>query len=49
MTPLRAAKAHCDNYSRTAPVLGSRSRRDLSMYRFRKEGLPCLLCIGERC
>ena len=49
MTPLRAAKAHCDNYQQDGSCLGIAFRRDLSMYRFRKEGLPCLLCTGERC
>jgi hypothetical protein len=49
MTPLQAAKAHCDNYQQDGSCLGIASRGDLSMYRFRKEGLPCLLCSGERC
>jgi hypothetical protein len=49
MTPLRAAKAHCANYQQDGSCLGIALRDDLSMYRFRKEGLPCLLCSGERC
>ena len=49
MTPLQAAKAHCDNYQQDGSCLGIASRGDLSMYRFRKEGLPCHLCGGERC
>jgi len=49
MTPLQAAKAHCDNYQSDGSCLGIRLRDDLSMYRFRKEGLPCLLCDGQRC
>jgi hypothetical protein len=49
MTPLRAAKAQCDNYQPDGSCLGIASRGDLSMYRFRKEGLPCHLCSGERC
>jgi hypothetical protein len=48
MTPLRAAKAQCDNYQPDGSCLGIASRGDLSMYRFRKEGLPCHLCSGER-
>jgi hypothetical protein len=49
MTPLRAAKAQCDNYQPDGSCLGITSRGDLSMYRFRKEGLPCHLGSGERC
>ena len=49
MTPLRAAKAHCANYQPDGSCLGIAFGGDLSMYRFRKEGLPCLLCSGERC
>ena len=49
MTPLQAAKAHCDNYQSDSSCLGIGLRGDLSMYRFRKEGLPCLLCDGQRC
>jgi len=49
MTPLQAAKAHCANYQLDGLCLGIAFRNDLSMYRFRKEGLPCLLCEGQRC
>jgi len=49
MTPLQAAKAHCANYQPNGSCLGIAFRGNLSMYRFRKEGLPCLLCNGERC
>ena len=49
MTPLGAAKAHCDNYQQDGSCLGIASKGDLSMYRLRKEGLPCRLCNGERC
>ena len=49
MTPLRAARAHCANYQPDGSCLGIALGGDLSMYRFRKEGLPCLLCSGERC
>src|SRR5215472_11527363 len=49
MTPPQAAKAHCDNYQSDNSRLGIRLRDDLSMYRFRKEGFPCLLCEGQRC
>src|SRR5215472_10312177 len=49
MTPPQAAKAHCDNYQSDNSRLGIRLKDDLSMYRFRKEGLPCLLCDGQRC
>src|SRR4030095_668669 len=48
-TPLQGAKAHCANYQPDGSCLGIAFRRNLSMYRFRKEGLPCLLCSGERC
>src|SRR6266480_4698750 len=49
MTPLQAARAHCANCQKDGSCLGIAFRDDLSMYRFRKEGLPCLLCGGERC
>jgi len=49
MTPLRAAKAHCANYQPDSSCLGIAFRDDLSMYRFRKEGLPCLLRNCEAC
>ena len=49
MTPLGAVKAHCANYQQDGSCLGIAFRDDLSMYRFRREGLPCLLCTGERC
>src|SRR5262249_23858996 len=49
MTPLQAAKVHCPNYQLDGSCLGIAFRNDLSMYRFRKEGLPCLLCEGQRC
>jgi hypothetical protein len=49
MTPLQAARAHCANYQQDGSCLGIGFHDDLSMYRFRKEGLPCLLCSGERC
>jgi hypothetical protein len=49
MTPLQAAKAHCANYQPDSSCLGIAFEDDLSMFRFRKEGLPCLLCSGERC
>ena len=49
MTPPQAAKAHCDNYQSDNSRLGIRLKDDLSMYRFRKEGLTCLLCDGQRC
>src|SRR5262245_44168879 len=49
MTLLGAAKAHCDNYQTDGSCLGIRIRDDLSLYRFRKEGLPCLLADRERC
>ena len=45
MTPLQAAKAHCANYQPDGSCLGI----VFGVYRFRKEGLPCLLCSGERC
>jgi len=49
MTPLQSAKQHCDNYQANGTCLGIAFRDDLSMYRFRNEGLPCLLCEGRRC
>jgi len=49
MTPLQAAKAHCANYQPGGSCLGIAFRDDLSMYRFRKEGLPCLLRNCEAC
>src|SRR5262249_30697463 len=49
MTPLQAAKAHCANYQHDGSCLGVAFRDDLSMYRFRKEGLPCLLGTCEAC
>src|SRR5262245_18249006 len=50
MTPLQAAKAHCANYQqRDGSCLGIAFREDLSMYRFRAEGLPCLLQTCEAC
>ena len=49
MTPLRAARPNCANYQQDGSCLGIAFHDDLSMYRFRKEGLPCLLCTGERC
>ena len=49
MTPLQAAKGQCANYQPDGSCLGIAFRRNLSMYRFRTEGLPCLLCTGERC
>jgi hypothetical protein len=49
MTPLHAAKAHCANYQPDHSCLGIAFRDDLSMYRFRKEGLLCLLKTCEAC
>jgi len=49
MTPLKAARAHCANCQQDGSCLGIAFAGNLSMYRFRKEGLPCLLCSGERC
>ena len=49
MTPLQAAKAHCANYQPDGSCLGIAFRGDLTMYRFRKEGLPCLLQTCEAC
>ena len=49
MTPLQAAKEHYANYQADGTCLGIAFRDDLSMYRFRKEGLRCLLCDGDRC
>ena len=49
MTPLQAVKAHCDNYQSDGTCLGIRIRDDLSLYRFRHEGLPCLLADRKRC
>src|SRR5262249_16646646 len=49
MTPLQAAKAHCANYQPDGSCLSIAFRDDLSMYRFRKEGLPCLLRTCQAC
>jgi hypothetical protein len=49
MTPLKAAKEHCANYQPNGSCLGIAFRDDLSMYPFRKEGLPCLLRNCEAC
>jgi hypothetical protein len=49
MTPLAAVRAHCTNYQPGGLCFGIAFRDNLSGYRFRKEGLPCLLCSGERC
>jgi hypothetical protein len=49
MTPLQAAKAHCANYQADGSCLGIAFGGNLSMHRFRKESLPCLLCGSERC
>ena len=49
MTPLQAARAHCANYQPDGSCLGIGFGGNSSMYHFRKEGLPCLLCSGERC
>jgi hypothetical protein len=49
MTPPQAAKEHCANYQANGTCLGIAFRDDLTMYRFRTEGLPCLLCEGQRC
>jgi len=49
MNPLTAARVHCANYQQDGSCLGIAFHDDLSMFRFRKEGLPCLLCTGERC
>jgi hypothetical protein len=49
MTPLQAARAHCANYQPDGSCLGIAFGGKVSMYRFRKEDLPCLLCSGERC
>ena len=49
MTPLQAARRHCANCQSDGSCLGIAFGGDLSMYRFRKEGLPCLLCSGARC
>jgi hypothetical protein len=38
MTPLGAAKAHCDNYQPDGSCLGMACRGDLSMYRFSERG-----------
>jgi hypothetical protein len=42
MTPRQAARAHCANYQPNGSCLGIAFRDDLSLYRFRKEGLPCV-------
>jgi hypothetical protein len=47
MTPLQAAKAHCANYQADGSCLGVAFRDDLSMYRFRNEGLPCVFLHGR--
>ena len=49
MTPLQAAKARCANYQSHDSCLGIAFRDDLSMYPFRREGLPCLLRNCEAC
>jgi len=49
MTPSQIAKEHCANYQSNGTCLGIAFKDDLSMYMFRKEGLPCLLCDGQRC
>jgi hypothetical protein len=49
MRSLRAARAHCDNFQTDGSCLGIRIRDDFSLYRFRKEGLRCLLADRERC
>jgi hypothetical protein len=49
MTPLQVAKAHCANYQPDGSCLAVAFTDDLSMYRFRKEGLPCLLRTCEAC
>ena len=48
MTPLQAAKTHCCNYLPNGSCSGIAFRDDLSMYRFRKEGLPCVF-LQRRC
>src|SRR5262249_60933757 len=40
-------KAHCANYQLDGSCLGMAFRDDLSMYRFREEGLPCALRACE--
>lgn len=47
MTPLQAAKEHCANYQADGSCLGIAFRDDLSMYRFRAEGLPCVFLQGH--
>jgi hypothetical protein len=49
MTPLQAAKAHCANYQPNASCLAIALKDDLSIYHFRKEGLPCALHACEAC
>jgi len=49
MTPLQAVRARCSNYQLDGSCLGIALGDNLSMYRFGKEGLPCLLCSGQRC
>src|SRR5215469_4085244 len=49
MTPLQAARAHCDNYQTDRSCLGLGNRDDLTLFRFRQEGLRCLLEDGQRC
>ena len=49
MTPLQAVRARCSNYQLDGSCLGIGFGGNSSMYHFRKEGLPCLLCSGERC
>jgi len=49
MTPPQAAKAHCANYQPDGSCLGIAFRDDLSMSRFRQEGLSCALRTCEAC
>jgi hypothetical protein len=49
MTTLKAAQQQCANYRSDGTCLGIGFRADLSLSRFRKEGLPCLLHDGAPC
>ena len=49
MTPRQAARTHCANYQPGGSCLGIALRDDLSMYRFRKEDLPCVFLQEGGC
>jgi hypothetical protein len=49
MTPRQAARSHCANYQADGSCLGVGLRDDLSLYRFRKEGLPCVFLHERGC